>query len=87
MQYTNVTANGKYIIIVIAYHIAGKFGGESLANLENCVWFDKPKSSELVLIINNLLADLLIHQIFFTKFLKSHQICLANFPAIWYLVL
>ena len=34
---TNVTANGKYIIIVKAYHIAGKFGGESLANLENCV--------------------------------------------------
>ena len=47
------------------YRIAGKFD-----ELVNCPWFTKLKLSKSVHIINNLLADLLIHQTFFTKCLK-----------------
>ena len=52
---------------------------ETLANLANHSWFAKLKLSKLVLIINNLLADLLIHQTFFRQMLETSQ--LANiFP-------
>ena len=49
---------------------------ESLANLANCLQFVKLKPSKLVVIINNPLADLLIHQTFCqmlekNKFIKN----------------
>ena len=47
--------------------------GESLVNLENCPLFAKLKPSKLVLIINNLLADLLIRQTFFCQILENSQ--------------
>ena len=46
---------------------------ESLANLENRPWFTKLKPSKLVLTINNLLADLLIHQTFFCQMFEKSQ--------------
>ena len=45
--------------------------GESLENLANRPWFAKLKPSKLVLLINNLLADLLIHQTFFRQMLEE----------------
>ena len=47
--------------------------GETLANLANGPWFAKLKPSKLVLIINNLLADLLIRQTFFCQMLETSQ--------------
>ena len=44
-----------------------------MANLANHPWFAKLKPSKLVLTINNLLADLLIHQTFFCQMLKKSQ--------------
>ena len=46
---------------------------ETLANLANHPGFAKLKPSKLVLIINNLLADLLISQTFFCQMLKTSQ--------------
>ena len=46
---------------------------ESLANLTNCSWFTKLSPSKLVLTINSLLTDLLIHQTFFHQMLKKGQ--------------
>ena len=53
--------------------VGGKFGkfGESSMIRQN-------KPSKLVPTINNLWADLLIHQTFFTKCLK--RVSLPNFP-------
>ena len=52
----------------------GNFGGGGmLANLVNRPWFAKLKPSKLVLIINNLLADLLFRQIFFHQMLEMSQ--------------
>ena len=45
----------------------GKWWGETLANLVNRPWFARLKLSKLILIINNLLADLLIHQMLETS--------------------
>ena len=54
------------------YRIVGKFWwGESLANLANRLRFAKLKPSKLVLTINNLLADLLIHQTFPRQMLET----------------
>ena len=47
--------------------------GEGLSNLANHPWFAKLKPSKLVLTINNLLADLLICQIFFHQMLENSQ--------------
>ena len=44
-----------------------------MANLANCPPYAKLKPSKLVLTINNLLADLLIHQTFFCQVLKTSQ--------------
>ena len=44
-----------------------------MANLANCLWFAKLKPSKLLLIINNLLADLLICKIFFHQMLETSQ--------------
>ena len=41
--------------------------GKSLANLVNHLQFDKLTPSKLVVTINNLLADLFIHQTFITE--------------------
>ena len=57
--------------------------GESLVNLANCPLFTKLKLSKLVLTINNLLADLLIHQLSFAK--CSKRVNSPNFPAVRYL--
>ena len=46
---------------------------ETLANLANHLWFTKLKPSKLVLVINNLLADLLIRQSFFRQMLEKSQ--------------
>ena len=56
-------------------HIAGRFGefGESSVICQT-------KTIQLVLTINNLLADLLIHQILFCKMLE--RINSPNFPVI-----
>ena len=75
------TVLGAYINVWLSYikglgnyRIAGKFGGgESLVNLANRLWFTKLKPSNLVLTIDNLLADLLIHQTFFHQMLKKSQ--------------
>ena len=48
-------------------------GWGALANLVNRPWFAKLKPSKLVLIINNLLADLLIRQTFFRQMLEMNQ--------------
>ena len=57
-----------------------------MANLANRPWFTKLKPSNLVLTIDNLLADLLIQQIFFRQMLESicHTFSPPNFPAIRY---
>ena len=47
--------------------------GESSANLVNCPWFAKLKPSNLVLTINNLLPNLLIHQTFFHQMLEKYH--------------
>ena len=47
--------------------------GEGLVNLVDCPWFAKLKPSNLVLTIDNLLADLLIHQTFLGQMLKKSQ--------------
>ena len=47
--------------------------GESLAKLVNYLWFTKLKPSNLVLTIDNLLADLLIRQTFFYEMLENSQ--------------
>ena len=52
--------------------------GETLANLANRPWFTKLKLSKLILIINNLLADLFIRQTFFRQMLEKSQF--ARFP-------
>ena len=49
---------------LLVYHIDGKFGGGKFAKL---------KPFKLVLTINNLLADLLICQIFFCQMCKKSQ--------------
>ena len=51
----------------------GKFGRESLANLANRPRFAKLKPFKLVLTINNLLADLSIHQTLFRQMLEMSQ--------------
>ena len=61
---------------------------KSLANLANSSWFAKLKPSKLVLTINNLLCDLLIHQTFFCQMLEEsvYQTCpYQTFPlyGIW----
>ena len=48
------------------------FGGESLVNLVNHQQFTKLISSKLVVITNNLLADLFIHQTFLPKSSSIH---------------
>ena len=55
----------------------------NVTNLGNYPWFTKLKPFKLVLIINNLLADLLIHQTFFHQMLE--KINLPNFSTIWYM--
>ena len=45
--------------------------GESLANLANRLWFAKRKPSNLILKIDNLLANLLIRQTFFRQMLEK----------------
>ena len=47
--------------------------GESLANLANRSWFAKLKPSNLVVTIDNLLADLLIRQTFLCQMLEKSQ--------------
>ena len=68
------------------YCIVGIFdGGESLVNLVNHLKFDKLKSSKLVVTINNLLADLFIHQTYITKVFihpLSPNIIAAKLPTI-----
>ena len=46
---------------------------ESLANLVNCLRFAKLKPSQLVVTINNLLADLFIRQTFPRKMLEKSR--------------
>ena len=74
-----------FFFISTYYRIAGKFGGGNLANLVNCPWFTKLKSSKLVLTINNLMVNLLICQLSFTK--HSKRINSPYFPTAklsWY---
>ena len=57
---------------ISAYRIAGKFGKLSMI----C----QTKPSNLVLTINNLLADPLIRQTFFCQMLKKSQFTKLTFP-------
>ena len=62
----------KLIIHQIPY--SGKvWQGASLANLVNHPWFTKLKPSKLIITINNLLDDLLIHQTLFHQMLEKSQ--------------
>ena len=47
--------------------------GESLANLVNRRWFAKLKPYKLVVTIDNLLAELFIHQTFFRQMLRKDE--------------
>ena len=49
------------------------YSGKVWLNLANRRWFAKLKPSKLLLAINNLLADLLIHQTFFCQILENSQ--------------
>ena len=74
-----------YVCVYVLY--SGKvWRGESLTNLVNRPRFAKLKPSKLVLTINNLLADLLIHQTFFYQMFEMTQFAKLspppNFPAI-----
>ena len=76
---TGLCYGGKYVLslcflFILLLPYSGKvWRGKSLANLVNHLWFTKLKSSNLVLTIDNLLADLLIHQTFFHQMLKKSQ--------------
>ena len=69
-----------------SYHIAGKFGGGKVLRIWwiIMIWQTKTIQITIVFTINNLLADLLIHQSFFHQMLEKSQFASANFPAIWY---
>ena len=59
------------VATVMVYRIVEKFGGgKSFAYRP---WFTKLKPSKVVLTINNLLVDLLIHQTFFHQRLEKSQ--------------
>ena len=79
-----VTHTKWYILLYTKYHLhtvyfysvpyRGKlWPGGNVAHFVNHPWFAKLKPSKLVFIINNLLADLLIHQIFFCQMLETSQ--------------
>ena len=57
--------------------------GESLVNLANRPWFTKLKPSKLVLSINNLLADLLLHQTVFCQMLEKSQFAKLSCYTVW----
>ena len=88
VQWTISCLGGKIerVKMTTSWSVSGTAYWESLANLANHLWFAKLKSSKLVLTINNLLADLLIHQTFFHQRLEQSQFAkltpLPNFPAI-----
>ena len=74
----------------VAYHTAGKFVGGKVWQIWQIVqWFTKLKLSKLVLTINNLLVDVIIHQTFFHQMLKKSQfaklLLLPNFSTIRYI--
>ena len=60
-------------ILDMLYSIVGNFSGETLVNLVNNQWLTKLKLSQLVLTINNLLVDLLIHPTLLYQMLEKSQ--------------
>ena len=75
--------NYRHLEIPIPY--SGKvWWWESLANLVDRPWFAKLKPSNLVLTIDNLLADLLICQTFFRQMLEKSQFAkLSRYTVYW----
>ena len=61
-----------YMEVSVTIYSGKGWWGESLANHP---WFAKLKPFKLVPTINNLLAELLIHQTFFCQMLKNKSIC------------